>query len=108
MFTLLVVVKFSSKEVKEAWCESLEPLVQHVQQHEPNTLQYQFSQCIENPLLITIFETYVTKTDFEDVHLESEPFKAHIARMKKYEDAGDIVNESFLRGITLPFGYLTR
>ena len=107
MFTLLVVMRFQSEKAKTAWCESLKTLGKYVLEHEPNTLQYQFSESVEDPLVITIFETYTSKTDFEDVHIKSDAFLEHVARMKPYDD--EIKTESFITGnVVTDFGYYTK
>ena len=107
MFTLLVVMRFQTEKAKAAWCESLKELGQYVKEQEPNTLQYQFSESVEDPMVITIFETYTAKTDFEDVHIKSEAFLAHVERMKPYDD--EIKTESFITGtVVSEFGYYTK
>ena len=107
MFTLLVIMRFKTQEAKTAWCESLKTLGQYVHDHEHNTLQYLFSESVEDPMVITIFETYKAKTDFEDVHIKSKAFLEHVERMKPYDD--DIKTDSFITGNTVgEFGYFTK
>lgn len=107
MFTLLVVMRFKTTEAKSAWCESLKILSQHVHENEPNTLQYLFSESKKDPLLVTIFETYTSQSDFDDIHMTSEAFQAHVERTKPYDD--DIQTESFIPGNVIPdFGYFQK
>lgn len=107
MFTLLVVMRFQSEKAKTVWCESLKTLGTYVLEQEPNTLQYLFSESVEDPMVVTIFETYKTKSDFDDVHMKSEAFLEHVSRMKPYDD--EIKTESFITGNTVAdFGYLTK
>jgi quinol monooxygenase YgiN len=67
MYTLLVIMRFKTEKAKAAWCDSLKILGKYVLEHEPNTLQYLFSESVEDPLVITIFETYKSKSDLHDV-----------------------------------------
>ena len=107
MFTLLVVMRFKTTEAKSAWCESLKVLSKHVQENEPNTLQYLFSESTEDPLAVTIFETYKSQSDFDDVHMKSEAFQAHVERTKPYDD--DIQTESLIPGNVIhDFGFFQR
>lgn len=100
-------MRFQSEEVKSVWSESLKVLGKHVQDNEPNTLQYLFSESVEDPLVITIFETYTSKADFEQVHMKSDAFLAHVERTKAYDD--QIKAESFITGnVIREFGYFTK
>ena len=107
MFTLLVVMRFRSEEAKSAWSKSMVVLDKYVKEKEPNTLQYQFSQSTDDPLVITIFETYTSKADFEEVHMKSEGFLQHVERMKPYDN--QIKEESFITGNVIEqFGYFSK
>merc|ERR1711971_501114 len=99
MFTLLVVMRFQSEKAKSVWCESLKILGKYVKDKEPNTLQYLFSESVDDPLVVTIFETYKCKADFEDVHTKSEAFLEHVERTKPYDD--EIKAESLITGNTI-------
>ena len=82
-------------------------LDKYVKEKEPNTLQYQFSQSTNDPLVITIFETYTSKADFEEVHMKSEGFLQHVERMKPYDN--QIKEESFITGNVIEqFGYFSK
>lgn len=100
-------MRFQSEEAKSVWSESLKVLGKYVREKEPNTLQYLFSESEEDPLVITIFETYTSKADFGEVHMKSEAFLAHVERTKAYED--QIKADSFITGnVIQEFGYFTK
>jgi quinol monooxygenase YgiN len=94
VFSLLVTLHFSALDYKHQFLQDIQPLVDYVSQHEPDTIAYTVLQSDKEPLQLLILERYVNKdVAFVQVHRSSTPFQTFRPKLQAMVDAGHVVIE---------------
>eukprot|EP00878_Enallax_costatus_P011027 GHUV01011517.1.p1 GENE.GHUV01011517.1~~GHUV01011517.1.p1 ORF type:complete len:119 (+),score=28.69 GHUV01011517.1:109-465(+) len=84
-FIVLVTARLAPGHVQSKFLPAFRPLAAHVAQSEDGCSAYELSVSTEDPDRFIIYERYVNKDYFEQVHVQSESFKTW---QKACEDAG--------------------
>eukprot|EP00884_Botryococcus_braunii_P011811 jgi/Botrbrau1/20630/Bobra.113_1s0055.1 len=74
-FVLVVEITFKSTEDLESFLELWMPFAEYVARNEPGTLAYEAARADTKPNTILIFERYVDKNAFLEVHTNSVKYK---------------------------------
>ncbi|KAI3426081.1 hypothetical protein D9Q98_008049 [Chlorella vulgaris] len=74
VFVLCVYLKFQAVEHRDEFIESWRPLAEWVKANELGTLAYEIMVADTDPMKVVVFERYVTKAYFNDVHRVSKPY----------------------------------
>lgn len=77
-------LKFAEEKHKKAVLRIMEPLVQHVRDNEPGTINYSFMEDVDDPLTWIIVEEFVDEQAHE-LHVTSDVFQ------KAMEEVGSMV-----------------
>uniref|UniRef100_A0A061S0G9 Dimeric alpha-beta barrel n=1 Tax=Tetraselmis sp. GSL018 TaxID=582737 RepID=A0A061S0G9_9CHLO len=87
---LLVWKIFKTKQDRDRFLALFEPLARYVREHETGTLAYEVSISDIEPRKILIFERYISKEYFKEVHRTSEAFLAFKDSISQFsfEDEG--------------------
>ena len=73
-FILSIVVQFNSLEGLTHFKELFAPMALWVKQHEPTTTSYALASSDKEPLQVLVFEQYVSKHAYLEIHRKSEQF----------------------------------
>ncbi|PRW33870.1 ribosome-binding factor A [Chlorella sorokiniana] len=75
-YILTVHLGFQNAADRDEVLAAFHPLAEHVRANEEGTITYQWLQSDSDPLKCLILERYTSKQYLDDVHCQSEPFKA--------------------------------
>lgn len=73
-FTLSVTLNFRDAEMKHKYLSLLAGYARYVEEHEPTTLTYKIMQSDKDPLEMLLFERYVNKNAYLNIHRTSPEF----------------------------------
>ncbi|GBF91913.1 hypothetical protein Rsub_04637 [Raphidocelis subcapitata] len=76
VFVLSVTLAFPSEAELEAFLTVWRPLAEYVKRNEPRTLSFELCHADNDPLKIMVYERYVSKSDYTEVHRSSGPMRA--------------------------------
>ncbi|KAL4435247.1 hypothetical protein ABPG77_001929 [Micractinium sp. CCAP 211/92] len=75
-FVLCVYLKFQNVEDRDEFIAVWKPLAEWVRANEAGTLGYEAMIADTDPLKVMVFERYISKEYFNDVHRTSQPYLA--------------------------------
>ncbi|KIY98708.1 hypothetical protein MNEG_9254 [Monoraphidium neglectum] len=76
VFVLAVSLTFKDLEQRDKWVAAWLPMVDQVRANEPGTLSYELCIGDTEPLKALVYERYVDRAAYEDVHRTSEAMAA--------------------------------
>eukprot|EP00565_Helicotheca_tamesis_P006489 CAMPEP_0185732040 /NCGR_PEP_ID=MMETSP1171-20130828/14758_1 /TAXON_ID=374046 /ORGANISM="Helicotheca tamensis, Strain CCMP826" /LENGTH=134 /DNA_ID=CAMNT_0028401425 /DNA_START=146 /DNA_END=550 /DNA_ORIENTATION=- len=86
-FSLIVTLKFKSKQHKDQFLIDVTPLASYIQKHEPTTLAYNVLLSDKDPLQVLLIERYEDKENaFLNIHRSSEEFQEFRSKLKAMEE----------------------
>lgn len=85
-FILSIVVQFNAMEGLTQFKELFAPMAEWVQQNEPGTISYTMASSDKDPLQALVFEQYVDKHAYAEVHKKSEQFLAFKKKLVAMND----------------------
>lgn len=71
------------------------PLVEYVARHEPRTLAFEFCIADTDPCKVMVFERYLTREDYAEVHRSSQPFLDFKAKLEMLFDPPVVTGQSY-------------
>lgn len=89
-FLLSVTLKFKSSAEKNTFKKCFEPLADYVRLHEPKTLSYAYYDSDKDPNQGYIFERYVDKAAYLDIHKKSKDFIEFREKLSQMTAAGEV------------------
>jgi len=92
-FLLGVTVTFSSDEVKMRFLNAFAPYATYVRENEPTTLSYEIFESDKDSKRVFIFERYVNKDAYINIHRSSESFLKFRSNLTAMTEKGDAVIE---------------
>ncbi len=95
VFVLAVSLEFESEAERDAWVEIWRPLAAHVARAEPDTLAFELAIADTDPRRALVFERYVDKHAFVEIHRRSEPYLAYKAATAALERPPRVSGQSY-------------
>lgn len=96
VFVLAVQLKFPSIEKRNLYMELWRPLGQYCKHHEPATLSFELSVADSDPLTLLVFERYISKDDFTNVHRKSQAYNNYKKEFTRYlQDKVNVTGQSY-------------
>ena len=91
IFSLLVTLDFQSTDVKNQFLQDIQPVAEHVRNHEPDTLAYKILLSDQDPLKVMIVERYKDKDHaYLGIHKSSVPFLQFRQKLQTLQDNGQV------------------